>query len=378
MQTIKGRYNIARIMIPPQVHLDEATYEQIHRFLDHPAFEGEPISIMPDCHAGKGSVIGFTMPLGDKVIPNVVGVDIGCGVLSLPLGDCVPDLRELDRLIRQKIPYGFAVRENIHPEVQKHSALILNIQKSCSATGQDSHRVLRALGSLGGGNHFIELGKDESGSFWLTIHSGSRHFGLSIAQFYQEMAVRQQNKKESSPDLAWLTAQCGSQDYLRDMETAQRYAALNREIFARDILTALQADYTEKNTVHSVHNYIDFEDRMVRKGAIRARDGNPVVIPFNMRDGLIIGRGRAGREWNFSAPHGAGRLLSRHQARKKLSLERARQEMRQSGIFTTSLNNRSLDEAAGAYKDKDMILEALKDTVEIEHRVLPVYNFKDH
>ncbi len=379
MQTIKGRFNIARIMIPPHVYLDQTTYDQIHTFLDHPAFAGEPISIMPDTHAGKGSVIGFTMPLGEKIVPNVVGVDIGCGVLSLPLGEVSVDLPGLDAFIRSSIPYGFSIRSAPHPRVSGKTELVRDISRVCETTGQDNGRVLLSLGSLGGGNHFIELGQDERGRTWLTLHSGSRHFGLTIAEFYQSRAVDQLKKSEhTSPALAWLTESSGALEYLRDMKTAQEYASLNRELMARDICAWLGLDYDSLEPVHSVHNYIDFEDKIIRKGAIRSRSDERVVIPFNMRDGLLIGHGHSGREWNYSAPHGAGRVLSRHQARKTLSLDRARQDMREAGIYTTSLNKNSLDEAAGAYKDKAMILEALKDVVSVEHFVKPIYNFKDH
>ncbi len=379
MQTLKGKYNQARIMIPPQAHLDNATYEQIRRFLDHPAFEGEAISIMPDTHAGKGSVIGFTMPLGDKIVPNVVGVDIGCGVLSLCLGAIHPDLQELDDYILQHIPYGFKVRKEAHPLLSQYPDLMRDLHRVCEHTSQDAGRVQCSLGTLGGGNHFIELGRDSSGDTWLTIHSGSRHFGLSVAEYYQARAVEHLPATwKQSKDLAWLTESTGALDYLRDMRCAQVYAELNREIMATDICTFLGRDSQSLDRVHSVHNFIDFEDHIIRKGAIRASGDTMLVIPFNMRDGLILGRGRSGSTWNYSAPHGAGRLLSRRQARERLDLDRARQDMKQAGVFTRSLNKNSLDEAAGAYKDKAMIIDALKDVVEITDWVRPVYNFKDH
>ncbi|OHD53978.1 MAG: hypothetical protein A2Y33_12475 [Spirochaetes bacterium GWF1_51_8] len=387
MFEIKGKYNTAKVMLPDPGKLDGETLRQISSFLDHPAFEGSPIAVMPDTHAGAGAVIGFTMKMNEYVIPNVVGVDIGCGVETYTLdGIGGLDPAKLDRFIYGNIPAGFKKRVRAPfalPEVSgfltKDDALLIerDIPETVRETGQDLDNVLQSAGTLGGGNHFIEAGLDSSGRTRLTIHSGSRNFGLKIAHFHQSRAKDKADKKTGVPGLEYLGMKHGGRDYLKDMNIAQRFADLNRRIIAMVIIGGFFGlDYARIERIRSVHNFIDFEDQMIRKGAIRAYKGERLVIPFNMEDGLIIGKGRSNREWNFSAPHGAGRVLSRRKAKETLDLAEVRRSMKEKGVYTTSLNKGTLDEAKTAYKDKDMILSAIEPSVEIEDFVRPVYNFK--
>lgn len=385
MFRIDGEYNQATVMLDELE--DEATRRQIENFLSNPAFEGPPIVIMPDTHAGAGAVIGFTMPLNDYVIPNVVGVDIGCGVMSVNLGPLRPDLKALDKFIRNEIPAGFRVRNKpvladksiVHYFFDEEIGFMeKDVPDAARRTGQKASYVSHSLGSLGGGNHFIELGKDSEGNYWLTVHSGSRNFGLKVADFYQKKA---RNKMGSGDkryhSLEWLGMKEGGEDYLHDMEIAQKYAELNRRAM---IIQMVEGFFKKKfhrlERVSSVHNYIDFGDRVIRKGAIRAYEHEKLVIPFNMEDGLLIGEGRSNPEWNYSAPHGAGRVLSRRQAKSTLSLEKAKKAMKAKNIYSTSLSAKTLDEVKEAYKDRNFIIDQIKSTVKIDRFVHPVYNFK--
>lgn len=390
MIVLNGKYNFAKVFLPKELeknkdglevykYLDINTQVQIETFLNHPAFLGRKIRIMPDTHFGKGSCVGFTMDLGDVVIPNIIGVDIGCGIRAtkLPLKwHKYRNFTALDEFIRKNIPVGFSIRNEapmVPVDIWEDTAEVAR------NLGLDEERVAKSIGTLGGGNHFIELGKDEEDFLWLTIHSGSRNFGLQVANYWQNEANQICRKfYQDFGDLNFLPAGKGLglfSGYIDDMRVAQRYAALNREVMSNLIVQDF-CGVEPLEIIDSVHNFISPEDNIIRKGATSAHEGERVVIPFNMEDGLIIGTGLGNPEWNNSAPHGAGRILSRGQAKKTLSLDDARNGMKNAGIFTTSLSQETLDEAKGAYKNPELIKEMIKDTITIDNFVKPVYNLK--
>ncbi len=370
MITIKGTYNTANVMID---EIDETAKDQIQTFLNHPAFADTYIAIMPDVHAGKGAVIGFTMKKNGFIIPNVIGVDIGCGMLSAKFKIDSIDPAKLDTFIKTNIPSGFAINKNHNCVSKNQKNEIIDV---CHKIKTDSEKALNAIGSLGGGNHFIEAGYDSKSNLWITIHSGSRNFGLKIAVHYQNKAKNSLRKhcKEDYKDLEFLpedSSEC--QDYLRDLFTAQRFAAANREEMLRRIISFIGKDPEE--IIESVHNFIG-TDNIIRKGATPAHKGQKVIIPFNMRDGIAICEGKGSEKYNYSAPHGAGRILSRVQAKKQLSADDFRQQMINAGIYTSTASKDTLDEAPGAYKDMKLILDNIKETVEVIEMIKPVYNFK--
>lgn len=373
MYTLQGKYNKANIMLPEGELADEESTKQIYSILNHPAFKGMYIVFMPDLHAGAGCTIGFTATLNDYLIPNIVGVDIGCGVLSLKLIQPTISMGLLDKCIRDNIPSGFAVNNKIKKEGVP-VWLFEEIERISDKIGSDKARNLRAMGTLGGGNHFIELGVDENNDYWLTIHSGSRKFGLDIANYHQKRAKKHLENNFVKGIPKGLEFLYKDLEYLKDMQTAQVFAEYNRQVMAFEILKFFGLKYSDR--VESVHNYICTVDQIIRKGAVSAYKGQKVVIPFNMQDGLIIGVGKGSSKWNNSAPHGAGRVLSRKKAKETLDLEKAKKEMEDSHIWTTSLNASTLDEVKDAYKNKDMIIEAIEETVEITNFVKPIYNFK--
>lgn len=373
MITIQGKYNYAHVFID---EIDETTREQIESMMNHPAFANSQIRIMPDCHAGAGSVVGFTSELNDYVIPNVVGVDIGCGIYSYNLGKLKPDFPSLDNFIRTDIPHGFNIRSDVYSENREFNKFKEEFGDLINLLELDKTKVERSAGSLGGGNHFIEFGEDDNGDNWLTVHSGSRNFGLQVATYFQNRAkeLMKQSNLSVPSGTEYLPMDAGGKEYLAAMQIAQKFAHFNREIMAEQIIGFLGADVN--NVVFSVHNYIDFSDNIIRKGAIRAYEGEKVVIPFNMRDGLIIARGKSSQKWNYSAPHGAGRIMSRSQARKKVNLHDFSYTMKD--IYTTCVNKNTLDEAPFVYKEKEIILNNIKETVDVELWVKPKYNFKSN
>lgn len=363
--------------------VEEEAISQIYGFLNHSVFEGANIRIMPDCHQGKGAVIGFTSTLGDKIIPNVIGVDIACGVLCVELGHLEVDFAALDATIREHIPSGCNVRtksvsrhilDKTYARVRKQLKLnclsgecIDMITKVCRNTKQDPHRVINSLGTLGSGNHYLEVGECPDKIRYLSIHSGSRNFGLKIAQFHQTKAKNTNNYGE----LSYLEG-ADAQAYLEDMKVAQMFAVWNRQIMAELITQHLGVNFEEY--IESIHNYIDFERGVIRKGAVSAEKDQLLVIPWNMRDGFIIGKGKGNADWNYSAPHGAGRKMSRTVAKSTLSLEEFTNTM--AGVWTSCINQGTLDEAPMAYKDCEKIEAYFEPSVEIITRVKPLYNFK--
>ena len=350
--------------------VEKEVYDQLDQLMSVDVFKDSRIRIMPDTHSGKGCVIGFTADLGNKVVPNLVGVDVGCGMYVLKLGkiDISKEaLASLDLFIRDNIPSGFSVNDSKH-SVEFKRLKEMRIYDQLKSV----ERIHSAIGTLGGGNHFIELDIDSHSDIYLVIHTGSRNLGQQLAKYYQSLAVKHCKGLEIPKDLCYIEGeQLG--DYLHDMKTCQGYAKQNREEIAKRILSFLGVNVQE--SFHTVHNYIDFEDNIVRKGAIRCNNGEKVIIPLNMRDGSIIAIGKGNEDWNHSAPHGAGRLMSRNSARKSVQLSDFKSVME--GIFTTSVNENTLDESPMAYKDAKEIIDLVQDTADIIEVIKPIYNFKD-
>ena len=347
--------------------VDDKAKVQIATLAQEKSFAGQKIRIMPDVHGGKGSVIGFTATMGDYVIPNVVGVDIGCGMLTIDLGHMNINLHMLDETIKKRIPSG----RGTHYKVMMDFPQLKDLR--CDPHLKEKTRLERSVGTLGGGNHFIEIGQSQKGNKYLIIHTGSRNLGTQVAEHYQNLAYRMLGGKASSTakDLAYLTGQ-NKDDYLHDMAICQDYAVANRATIGRIILEAM--GFEPLDSFETVHNYIDLEQQIIRKGAIDASLGKRLLIPLNMRDGCIIGIGKGNPDWNYSAPHGAGRLMSRMAAKAKFTMAEYTASME--GIFSTSINKGTLDELPMAYKDPQDIIGLIGDTVDIVDMVKPIYNFK--
>jgi len=365
---IKGRYNSAVVFT---TSIDAKTKEQIETIVNLPAFEGSKIRIMPDCHAGAGCVIGTTMTIADKICPNLVGVDIGCGVRAIQLLQHEIDFKELDTVIRENIPYGFAIHKTPLSEKYDEMEHRMCMMPFCFEDNVDKEEEIlsRTFGSLGGGNHFIEVDRDERNKLWLLIHSGSRNPGLRVANFYQKLA--QEKDPDAPKDLACLSG-ADAQNYLHDMRCMQCFAHLNREAIETIIMKHMSLGWYD--IIDTAHNYIG-DDNILRKGAVSARSNERFVLPLNMRDGVLICKGRGNQEWNCSAPHGAGRIMSRAEAKKMLKLKDFRQQME--GIYSTCISNNTIDESPMAYKDSKEIINNACDTIlSVEHILHPVYNFK--
>ena len=368
---------------------------QIELLLAQKPFENCKVRIMPDVHAGAGCVIGFTANLGDKVIPNIVGVDIGCGMLTVTLGNICIDFDKLDRVIRENVPSGMNVHSS-YGHFQLIDALV------CHKQLRNIERLHASLGTLGGGNHFIEIDEAPDGTKYLIIHTGSRNLGKQVAEIYQDMAIEHlhSNKEDINALIVKLKAEgrereisaaiaevkkaapkiprdlcyvegIDRENYLFDMKLCQQFARFNRERIATIICEKM--GWQKQGQFHTTHNYID-DTGMVRKGAIAADAGRMVLIPMNMRDGCIVGMGLGNDDWNCSAPHGAGRLMSRTKAKAEIPLSEYQDSM--SDVFTTSVCPETLDEAPQAYKPAAEIISCIKDTVKIINIIKPVYNFK--
>ncbi len=391
MIRVTGRHNEAIVYTDK---LEAEAERQIRDLCDQSFAAGSSIRIMPDVHAGKGCTIGTTMTIADRVVPNLVGVDIGCGMLVTALGKAHIEFTKLDKVIRAVVPSGKNIRLDAHPFIAHTDIGALR----CAAK-VNLNRARLSLGTLGGGNHFIEVNRDEDGNQYLVIHSGSRHMGLQICEYYQRYAdtwmknhavtelinrfKAEGREGELQKAIAALKADMGNtslsylvgqplQDYLYDMGIAQTYADWNRRAMADVILKQMKLSAKEQFT--TIHNYIDLKHSILRKGAISAQQGERVIIPMNMRDGSILAVGRGNQDWNCSAPHGAGRLMSRKAAREALSLKEFKSSMQ--GVFTTSVGKDTIDEAPAAYKPMEEILSCIGETVEVERMIKPVYNFK--
>ena len=394
MITIQGAYNSAVCYCDT---LDAVTEKQIRDVCDQSAFQKSKIRIMPDVHLGKGCTIGTTMTLSDKVVPGMVGVDIGCGMETACIQQTDIDFKKLDSLIHAQIPSGLKVRSTPHPLSKEIDLAKLRCYKQI-----DANRAKLSIGSLGGGNHFIEVDQSKSCMLYIVIHSGSRHIGNEVAKYYQEEGVKalksngrmreetiNRLKKEGRvQDIqAFLDKECvpanvprdlayveGSlfDDYIHDMKLIQQFAMLNRQAMMDVIVEGMGLIVSQRFT--TIHNYIDTDHRILRKGAVSAQKGERLLIPINMRDGSLICIGKGNEAWNYSAPHGAGRLLSRSEAQKRLDMEVYKKEMQ--GIYTTCVSRGTLDESPMAYKPMEDILKQIGPTVEIVDTIKPVYNFK--
>ena len=382
--------------------IEDEAIEQIRRMCSYALTENSKVRIMPDVHAGKGCTIGTTMTVVDKACPNVVGVDIGCGMYTVRLADTDINFEKIDEACHY-IPSGMNVWEG---RIERFDLTVLR----CYRYLKDSRRLERSLGTLGGGNHFIEIDKASDGTYYLVIHSGSRNLGKQVAEYYQQLAIDLHAGKEEyfvrreeiirtykeegrrteiqdalkklekeykssicniPQDICWLYGSFLN-DYLHDVEICQAFARRSREKMAEIILERTGMSAVE--SFHTVHNYIDTNEMILRKGAIAAHKGEKVLIPINMRDGSVIAVGRGNPDWNFSAPHGAGRLMSRTKAKETLNLDTYKEAM--SGIYTTSVNENTIDEAPMAYKSLEDIIDVIRDSVDIMDIMKPVFNFK--
>jgi len=365
MIEINGKFNTA-IVYADKVE-DEAK-NQLQLLCDQPFVKGSRIRIMPDVHLGAGCTIGTTMTITDKVVPNMVGVDIGCGMEVVRVRDKNFDPVRLDALICMKIPSGFRIRDKIHPFNNE-----IDLEQLRCRAKVDLSRARRSIGTLGGGNHFIEADRDSNGYLYIVVHSGSRHLGLETATLYQNMAAKDLAARgiAAPKALAYLSGDLFD-DYIHDMKIVQRFADLNRKAMISEITDSLGLDVVEQFT--TIHNYIDTDRMILRKGAVSALKGEKLLIPVNMRDGSLICIGRGNEDWNYSAPHGAGRLMSRKQAKKSFTMQQFEKSME--GIYTTTANRDTIDEIPMAYKPIGEIIANIGATAEIIERLKPVYNFK--
>jgi len=360
--TIENTYNSALVYAKV---IDPGAEGLLRALCGSPVSDGSKIRVMPDVHAGKGCAIGTTMTIHDRVAPALVGVDIGCGMTVLKLRAKHLELQKLDKMIHERVPAGRAIRREAHRFAEQ-----TELKKLRCVRHIQIEKALRSVGTLGGGNHFIELDRDEAGACWLIIHSGSRGLGASAAGYYQDAAHRQ-----SPPDTPYELsyAQGGLMDnYLYDMAIIQRFAELNRRAIADEIVKGMKL--TVEDSFSTVHNYIDLDTMILRKGAVSAKAGERLIIPMNMRDGCLLCTGKGNPDWNQSAPHGAGRLMSRAEVRESFTLSQYKKEMQ--GVYSTSINRETLDESPMAYKPMEAILEQIGPTVDVTERLRPIYNFK--
>ena len=350
-------------------NLEEQALKQVDTLSKQEAFKNSKIRIMPDGHSGKGCVIGFTSTFEDKICPNLIGVDIGCGLYAVNVPKIDREMiPEFDDVVNRVVPSGFNL-------CNKETFDVRELNLTCVDHLKNIDRLNKSAGTLGGGNHFVEVDSDGD-TDWIVVHSGSRNLGLQIAQFYQNVA-NDVCDDDVPKDLKYLQG-LGAESYLRDMKLAQEFAVINRKLIIDNIIKEFFGEnFKPMNSFSTIHNYIGNDD-IIRKGAVSAKDGELLIIPLNMRDGAIIGRGKGNEDWNFSAPHGSGRKLSRKKANDSLNLEEFEKDMRNANIYSTSVCKSTLDEAPGAYKDSNQIIELIEPTVEIEKIVKPVYNFKAH
>lgn len=395
MVELQGKHNTAIVFTD---NIDDMTIGQVIELCNQPFVEGSKIRIMPDTHAGKGSVIGTTMTINGKIVPNLVGVDIGCGmnVVKLNVKASDIDFNVLDEAINKHVPSGMTARQKAHKNAKK-----IDYDKILAPINRD--RAEKSIGTLGGGNHFLEVNEDEEGYVYLVIHSGSRNIGKTVAEYYQNVAIKRltENRAELDAQIEQMKAD-GRQteigdflkeakknrapvnkalayvegkdmdDYIHDLTIAQAYALVNRQTMAEVILEQMGWEAIEQ--FDTIHNYIDVENMILRKGAISAREGEVVIIPMNMRDGSLICVGKGNPDWNYSGPHGAGRIMSRSKAKELVSLDEFEETMKD--VWTTSVVQSTLDESPFAYKPMDEIIRNIQDSVEIQKIIRPLYNFK--
>ena len=397
MIEIRGKYNEAKIFADV---VDSASIAQVQELCNQEFTAGSRIRLMPDIHAGAGCTIGTTMTIADKVVPNLVGVDIGCGMETVRIREGRLELQKLDKLIQEKIPSGFAIRDSAHPYLSQ-----IDLSELCCARHVDLLRAERSIGTLGGGNHFIEVDRDDDGNLYLVVHSGSRHLGVEVASHYQQAGYKALNRADDASvealvarmkaegrekeipkeikrlknarqtripkALAYVSGDLFAQ-YIHDMRIVQRFAMLNRQAMVDVIVKGMKLHVEDQFS--TIHNYIDTDARILRKGAVSAKAGERLLIPINMRDGSLLCVGKGNADWNFSAPHGAGRLMSRADARQSFTVSAFKKQM--AGVYTTSVSKATLDECPMAYKGMEDILNQIGPTAEVEKILRPIYNFK--
>ncbi len=397
MIEVAGKYNTAKIFTDV---VEPGAIAQIITLCNQELAAGNKIRLMPDIHVGKGCTVGTTMTVTDKIIPNLVGVDIGCGMETVRVRETHIELQKLDKLIYERIPSGFGIREKVHRYMNKVDLCDLH----CAEHVQLS-RAERSLGTLGGGNHFIEADIDDEGAIYIVIHSGSRHLGVEVAAYYQNAGYKALNHTDDASirqfiaemkaagrqkeiqkelkrrknlqqtnipyELAYVSGELFEQ-YIHDMRIVQKFAELNRQAMMDEIVKGMKLHVEEQFT--TVHNYIDTDAMILRKGAVSAQAGEKLLIPINMRDGSLICVGKGNEDWNFSAPHGAGRLMSRSEAKQSFTVSEFKKQM--DGIYTTSVGRSTLDECPMAYKSMDDIVNNISPTAEIIQKIKPIYNFK--
>lgn len=394
MKEVKGKYGTAKIFTDL---VEDSAVDQVKTLMDQEFVDGCKVRMMPDIHSGTGCVIGTTMEIKDKICPNLVGVDIGCGMHNTMMPSTIfPDFEKLDQVIHEHIPSGFNIRKEPHHYIRN-----TRLDELLCRDSVDIERAKLSLGTLGGGNHFIEIDRDDEGRYYLVIHTGSRHLGVEVAEYYQNWAydsLKQNHKNRRNYIIKSLRAQGREQEiqkeltnmtcdipkdlayisgmlfhsYLHDMEIVQEYAKWNRIAIADDIRTFM--NWGIEDDFETIHNYIDTNQMILRKGAVSAKKGEMLLIPMNMRDGSLLCRGKGNPDWNYSAPHGAGRIMSRSEAFKSLDIHEFKREM--SGIYSTSVCEETIDESPMAYKPMESIIENIGDTVDILKVIKPVYNFK--
>ena len=397
MVKIEGLYNTAFCYTPV---LEDAARAQIQSVCDQKEFAGCKIRVMPDVHAGKGCTIGTTMTIRDKIVPGMVGVDIGCGMETVELSEREIDFERMDALIRKEIPYGREVRDEIHALNAE-----LDLSQLCCADQVNLNRAMRSIGSLGGGNHFIEVDKNDEGNLYIVVHSGSRHLGVEVASYYQEAGYKVLNRTDDA-SLQTLVAQMKAEgrekeiqkelkklknlkqtsipkalayvsgelfeQYIHDMKIVQHFAMLNRQAMMDEIVKGMKLHVEEQFT--TIHNYIDTDAMILRKGAVSAKEGEQLLIPINMRDGSLLCVGKGNEDWNCSAPHGAGRLMSRADAKQSFTVSEFKKQMAE--VYTTSVSKATLDECPMAYKGMQDILDNIGPTADVVKVIRPIYNFK--
>ena len=397
MLEVTGKHNQAKIFTDV---IDQASIAQVIELCNQEFAAGSRIRLMPDIHAGAGCTIGTTMTITDKVVPNLVGVDIGCGMETIRVREGHMELQKLDKLIYEKIPSGFDIRAKAHRYLDQ-----IDLEELCCARHVDLLRAEKSIGTLGGGNHFIEVDRDDEGQLYVVVHSGSRHLGVEVAKYYQEEGYKALNRTDDGSlqelvaelkvagrqkeiqkelkrlknlkrtavprQLAYVEGTLFEQ-YIHDMKLVQRFAELNRQAMIDEIVKGMKLHVEEQFT--TIHNYIDTDAMILRKGAVSARAGERLLIPINMRDGSLLCVGKGNEDWNCSAPHGAGRLMSRAEAKQSFTVSEFKKQM--VDVYTTSVSKATLDECPMAYKGMEDILDNIGPTAEVVKIIKPIYNFK--
>ncbi|MGI5958113.1 MAG: RtcB family protein [Massiliimalia sp.] len=397
MIEVKGKYNCAKIFTDV---VDNASMAQVLELCNQEFTAGSRIRLMPDIHAGAGCTIGTTMTITDKVVPNLVGVDIGCGMETIRIRESHIELQKLDKLIYEKIPSGFSIRKKAHKYLSQ-----IDLSNLYCARHVDLPRAEKSIGTLGGGNHFIEADKDDDGNLYIVVHSGSRHLGVEVAKYYQEEGYKVLNGTDDASIEQWIVQMKAEgrekeiqkelkklknikqtsipralayvsgalfEQYIHDMKIVQHFAMINRQAMMDEIIKGMKFHVEEQFT--TIHNYIDTDHMILRKGAVSAQSGEQLLIPINMRDGSLLCVGKGNADWNYSAPHGAGRLMSRADAKQSFTVSDFKKQM--ADVYTTSVSKATLDECPMAYKGMQDILDNIGPTAEVLKIIRPIYNFK--